>query len=61
MKRYLRLLSLALAVMLVLSTAFSIPAEAASVTVSKVSTVNSITGSAKTVVVAKGKTVKLSN
>lgn len=59
MRKYLRKLALMLAVMLCFSTAFSIPVEAASVVVKKVSIVNSLTGSSKTVVVAKGKTVKL--
>lgn len=59
MRKHLRKLALMLAVMLCFSTAFSIPVEAASVVIKKVSVVNSLTGSSKTVVVAKGKTVKL--
>lgn len=59
MRKHLRKLALMLAVMLCFSSAFSTPVEAASVVVKKVSIVNSLTGSSKTVVVAKGKTIKL--
>ena len=64
MKKYLRKLSILLTVILILSTAFSpivsgSTVQAAGVTVKKVSTVNSLTGSSKSVVVAKGRTIKL--
>ena len=61
MKRCKKIIALFLAVALVFSLGFSHPVSAAAskVKVSKVVVVNSLTGSNKSVIVAKGKKVKL--